>query len=184
MINPNHGDIVFVRNEFRINDPGTYMAPFIRNFINKVDDVYHLPEIYYNHCGNICEENGVIYIYEAGWNKIKKSPEVIKTEWNNWVKARKQGHFLVKTPDFLFNTEIYRERLVRSLGKPYDFKSVIIFQPIRLLSFRKLWLGKTGEEALGSFYCNKLSAWAYGIHDWYKIDPEELFYNYPFKQTN
>lgn len=177
-----HGDIVFIHNEFTLGEPGTYMAPFIRGFINEVDRPEGLPPIYYNHNGNICEENGVLYIYEAGYNKVKKRGEVIKTEWEQWKKERDQGKYLVKTPDFDYDPNIYCQRLQESLGKPYDFATVIVFEPIRFLTLKKVWLGPTKEpNTTKQFMCSKLAGYAYQREKFYSIDPQELFYNYNYK---
>jgi hypothetical protein len=176
-----HGDIVFIHNAFTWGEPGTYMAPFIRGFINEFDKTEGLPNLYFNHSGNLHEEDGGLYIYEAGYNIVKKRGEVIKTEWEKWKRERDQGKYVVMTPGFYFDPYIYSKRLKESLGKPYDFATVLIYEPVKILTWKKMWIGPKGEKALKRFMCSKLSGYSYQLPDWEKIDPQELFYNYLFK---
>jgi hypothetical protein len=185
---PKHGDLVFIHNQFTWGEPGTYMAPFIRGFLDIQDIKFGIPPIFYNHNGNIVEEDNDLWIYEAGYNTKKKKGEVIRTQWDEWVAHRNQGKYLIQYPTFQFDPHEYKKELNSVLGKPYDFNSVLIFEPIKLMTYKTIWLGKKGEKATNSFYCSKLASRAYYkatnsklFTNWYKIDPAELFYLGLFK---
>lgn len=171
-----HGDTVFIHNNPRIKEPGTYLGWIIRWFLDVVNWIKGLPPIRENHCGNIIEENGVLYLIETGWNPARMRGEVIKTEWNRWKTARDQGYYEVKTPGFKYDPDIYAMRLNYSLGTPYDFPSVLFYQPIYQLT--GIWIGRKGEKALRKLQCNELSAWAYQLDGWEKMDPTKLYYDY------
>lgn len=177
-----HGSAIFVSNDFILSDKGTWMAPFIKSALSVDNIVLGKPLVKYNHCGMLIYWNGVWYVFEAGYNHDDKRAEVIKTPFDLWKSKRKENSYLIVEPKFNFLGDVLLNRAIRSLGTPYDFKSVILWQPIRQATFKKVWLGNKSKNGTKSFYCSEYVAWLYNqstlgarFEAWPETDPEDLF---------
>ena len=72
---------------------------------------------------------------------------------------------------------ITNEIRVRAVGKcgdtPYDFTSLIIFQPIYQLTGK--WLGRKGKKSEKRMYCSELVCYVYSIPFAYSNAPQDVF---------
>lgn len=174
------GTQLFVRNEFELSKPGTWMSWPIRAVLN-LDNLNTGSELLrINHTATVSmDQKGNLVVIEAGYNKDKKRGEVISTLLDKWILSRKEGSFICKEPCFEFDELLLMETLDNQIGKPYGFFDVIIAQLVRIASRKKIWIGSNN---LKTFYCSKLNAYAmhiasYGVKcsDFYTRDPEEHF---------
>lgn len=180
-----HGSVLFVRNEFNIHDKGTWMSVPIRSVLN-VDNVLEgKSKIRYNHVVCVVEKDGLLYIYQAGWNKENGRAEVVNMLLGNWLKDRNPNSYLVKNPIFEFDRYEYTKALDECLGKGYGFYDVLVAHPVRLLTGKRLWIGTRGTKTV---FCNKLYSYAMhratkglGQETYASQDPEDLFLNNLFQ---
>lgn len=52
----------------------------------------------------------------------------------------------------------FEKELFKALGKKYDYTGTLFFQLIYILTFRRIWLGRTGDKARKRYYCTELVA--------------------------
>lgn len=178
-----HGAQLFIRNEFKLTDPGTWLSSIIRFALNLDNRNLGNALLKINHTANVIEVNGAFFVIEAGWNKSKSRGEVISTPLADWEVNRTDGSYVVKYPTFHFNADLFRDKALESVGITYGYFDVIFAQPWRLLLRKKVWFGSMNIK---TFYCSKLSAWLWfessGMcSDYYTRDPEELFDDQLFK---
>src|SRR5690606_19273196 len=70
-------------------------------------------------------------------------------------------------------------KLFKSLGKKYDYTGTLLFQLLYILTFKRIWLGRTGKKAERRYYCTELVADAinkvrgYFPTPW-KVSPSEI----------
>lgn len=178
------GDLIFVRNEFSIKNPGTWMGTSIRSILNIDNVLEHKPKMYYNHVAFVVDKGTMFkpdfHVMEAGWNMVLKRGEVIITPFEQWKSARKEGTYLIKEAKFNFNGSTFAKLAFAELGKGYDFASVLLAQPIRQLTGKRVWLGS--RISTKKWYCSELYAYlmfkatnGLGFSNYYEIDPEDLF---------
>jgi hypothetical protein len=164
-----NGDILFIHYSFNLLDKSTYMAPFIRGALS-LDGT----KMYFNHCAAVIEINGVLHVVEAGYNLKTKRGEVFMRMVDEWLYERKPKSYEIITPDGV-DIEMFKARLLFSIGLPYDFSNVLLHQPVKIIGE---WFGK--EIWIGPIYpdkcqCANLIAYALLQEKWYLFDPEGLY---------
>jgi len=56
---------------------------------------------------------------------------------------------------------------------PYDFASLLIWQPIYILTGK--WHGRKEPRADGRMYCSEYVAWVFDLNHWWKLSPQAVF---------
>lgn len=88
-----------------------------------------------------------------------------------WGKNYKYKYDIVRP--FSFTTEM-KSRAIEKMGfTPYDFYSLVILQPLYLIT--KRWFGKRGEKAEKRMYCSEFVAYVFGIKDDFEMNPGGLY---------
>jgi len=166
--------IGFVRNEFNIRDKGTWMAPFIRGVLNADNRKKGIENIRFNHVVLLVNDT----VYEAGWDRFKKKACVLKRTLTDWLASRSEkGDYefyelpwgKLKMYDVLFGCN-------QLIGVSYDFGSVLVWQLIRQITNKRLWLGRKNHK-FKRLYCSNFVAvvLGLGINKYVlSVDPEDL----------
>jgi len=59
------------------------------------------------------------------------------------------------------------------LGTAYDVKSLVVGQPIEI--FTGKWVTDTKHDYTNRLYCSEFVAWCYGVKDYYRMSPEDIY---------
>ena len=87
-----------------------------------------------------------------------------------WDKKYGYNYLIHRTPLF---TEEQREKALSVIGTtPYDFKSLLWYQPVYILTGR--WRGRRGTDAEKRMYCSEYVAWVFDLPNWWKASPEAV----------
>lgn len=88
-----------------------------------------------------------------------------------WLKKYKYTFEVHRPKDF---TTEHRERAVSKVGHtPYDFSSLLIYQPWYILTGK--WKGRKKAKAAERLYCSEFVAWVFNIPEWWKMSPQALY---------
>jgi len=97
------------------------------------------------------------------------------TSFNQWHKKYKYNFYIYRPINFsppLEKERIY-QKAIESIGiKKYDFISLLIWQPIYLLT--GVWNRTNQKRQKNRFYCSEFIAYCFEIPDGYKMSPEML----------
>lgn len=163
------GDILFVHYAFNLCDKTTYMAPAIRGVLS----MEYKQRVYANHVAAVIELGGVLRVIEAGFNPSSGKAEVFCRTLDEWQLERKpKAYFIVA--DKVKDVDNFTSRLMAALGKPYDFKNVLLHNPIYLATDK--WVGPEPEN-LGQtkgLQCANLIAFALNLKNWHLYNPRQL----------
>jgi hypothetical protein len=134
--------IGFVRNEFNIRDKGTWMAPFIRGVLNADNRKKGIENIRFNHVVLLVNDT----VYEAGWDRFKKKACVLKRTLTDWLASRsdKGDYEFYEYKEYKYGHERIMQKCEKYIGTPYDFWSVLVWQLIRQITNKRVWLGPKG----------------------------------------
>lgn len=109
-------------------------------------------------------EDGAMYIYEAQENGVnRKGFEEWKLKYNYEYKVT--AHEISKVQ--------YAKMLSKQGVTPYDFRSLLLSQPIYLLT--GLWIGSRGASSTKEMYCSEFCAWVLDLPKWWTISPKKLY---------
>ena len=114
-----------------------------------------------NHTALVIEVWNELFILDSQADGTNMRPI---SEWN-----RKYNYsYIIDRPDE-FTTK-QRNKAVSVIGHtPYDFKSLLIYQPIYILTGK--WRGKTKDAAKNRLYCSEYIAWVFNMPQWWKASP-------------
>lgn len=130
------GDIILEK----VNDFGAWYRWVLAKGIQLVDGVYYHHALTYSG-GLLYEANETV---EIGAKDRLVGSEVLILR--------------LKTP-FSVEEEIkFNKELFKSWGKKYDYTGTLLFQLLYILTFRRIWLGRTGKKARRRYYCTELVA--------------------------
>ena len=119
-----------------------------------------------NHTAMVIELYGKKYIIDS--QRDGTNPRPIE-EWLNKFSYQFSVHRPVQDIDI----DAVQERALSMSGhSPYDFASLLIYQPIYIL-FGK-WKGRREEKAERRMYCSEFVAWVYEYEKWWKLSPAEF----------
>jgi hypothetical protein len=121
----------------------------------------------YNHAFILYEINYVPCVIEA------TIEGVIITPLEEWKQKYPHEVKLIELKDYTFDAG----KLISSLGKDYDFASLIRYQfkhQIQRWFGIKKWTGKTGEIAANKLYCSELVAYCYNVPEWWRFTTADL----------
>lgn len=122
-----------------------------------------------NHTAIVLLIDGEVFISDSQQNGTN-----LKTleNWNNAYNYQYKIH------RYKFNSEKWGRSLrVRALSKigitGYDFASLLIWQPIYLLT--RKWYGRKEGKAEKRMYCSEYVGYCHDIPEFWKHNPDELF---------
>ncbi len=159
-----NGTIILVHNPFNWRDPMTYLGYIIRKISNT----------YWNHCAIVVDQNGIFYVVEATYPRIKI------TAYNVWVGLYERKTQLINI-DHNLDEAILKARIVKHLGVKYDLLSLAVHLPLFL--FTRKWWGSKSKRGIDKPYCFELVAWIYDLPNWFNIFPNEFVEITTQKQT-
>lgn len=120
----------------------------------------------FNHSAVFIEIWGQAYIMDS---QAKGTNLIPFSEWNNKWKYK---YFVTRDP-FLKDLKYFSMRALSKSGNTgYDFGSLIIRQPLYLLTGK--WHQKESKHN-NKMYCSEFVAWCHEIHSAYRMSPEDLF---------
>lgn len=130
------GDIILEK----VNDFGAWYRWVLAKGIQVADGVYYHHALTYSD-GLLYEANTEVEVSNV--ERLKGSEVLIlrlKTPFSEEEKSK-------------YNLELYK-----SIGKKYDYTGTLLFQLLYILTFRRIWLGRTGKKARRRYYCTELVA--------------------------
>lgn len=92
--------------------------------------------------------------------------------FNKWADKYNYKYEVRRAP-YELNVTNFSKRMTSKLGTKYDVKSLVIGQPIEI--FTGKWVTDKKEEYTKKMYCSEFVAWCYGIEDYYKMSPEDIY---------
>lgn len=145
------GDQILVHNPFNPRKALTYLSWLIRVVCG----------VFYNHAAIVLVINGVVYIVEATFPKVKI------TRYDEWQKKYKR--VIQHDPiDSKFSEEELQYRIISQIGKSYDSWSLLMILKY-LLTGR--WRGRRGRKAAKRLYCFELVAHVHDQPEFWKVIP-------------
>lgn len=162
---PQEGDIVMIDSS---------KGPITKTFVRKA--IQFFTGAKYHHAGIVVfdKKENTLYIQESVFNGFIKTMPI-----KEYIEKNKQYDLVVfrsssKIQDFNIKLSILDQA-------PYDFSSLIIFQvifqTIKKIFRKGLWLGRTGIAALNKVYCTEAIAFVIGMPKYWTVGPMQL-YNY------
>ena len=122
-----------------------------------------------NHTSLMLEIDGAMYVIDAQKNGVN-----LKT-LENWLENFKYTYVLhrKRKPTTQWNKGISIRALSKVGVTPYDFASLLIWQPIYILTGK--WKGRTEDRADDRFYCSEYVAWVLGLENWWECSPDLVY---------
>lgn len=131
------GDIVLEK----VNDFGAWYRWVLAKGIQFFDGVY------YHHALTVWNDR----FYEA-------TKEISSSNTFNRLKGSEVLVLRLKEPLTDKEKQLFKDEIIKSIGKKYDYTGTLFFQLLYILTFRKIWLGRTGNKAERRFYCTEFVA--------------------------
>lgn len=129
-------DIILVK----VNRFSTWYRKLLGKLIQFFDGVY------YHHGGTIAG----MYFYQADTRVVRDRPEV--SLMNDEIIVLR-----LRTPLTARETYLYEKMTSEALGRKYDYLGTLFHQLIYILTFRRIWIGKTGPAASRRPYCTEFA---------------------------
>lgn len=118
----------------------------------------------YSHTAIVVECWGIICIVEAQNNGVNLK------SYNSWVK--KYNYNYVISRPLLVDKHDFSKKILSKIGvTSYDFKSLIFYQPLYLITGK--WKGSSEED--NKNYCSDLAGWSHGFLNYWKMSPQDLY---------
>jgi uncharacterized protein YycO len=119
----------------------------------------------FSHSAVFIEIWGQPYILDAQIDGVNVRP------LNDWLK-KYNYNITVHRSSNLVNEKTFAQRALTKVGHTaYDFESLLIRQPIELLTGKWVEKGDTTK----AMYCSEYIAWIYGVEKAYKFSPQDLY---------
>ena len=115
---------------------------------------------------DVWEELYVIDSQRDGSNLRKL--EEWKEKYNYQVVIHRKREYSEKT----YKAEA-KKALEKSGMTPYDFKSLLWYQPIYQITGK--WKGKKNEDAEKRMYCSEFVAYVIGLPEYWRLSPAEVY---------
>mgnify|MGYP005841109325 CR=1 FL=1 len=134
----------------------------------------------YSHAGLFIYINDRLFVAEA----TKRG--ITLTNYYEYLNKKNNNIKIIKYKDIdKLNYELYFDLIMNNLSKPYDYISLLFYEPIRFI-FKK-WIGKKnkGDE---KFMCGEFVAYIYYklfnlFDNWYEIAPVDIEKNDNFQDV-
>lgn len=146
---------IIVRHHFSFFKPASWQSLLIRL----------LDKCWANHCGVLIVLKGRKFVVEA------RGSGIFMSTWENWVEHRPYKSWKVGIPRVEVPLNI-SERILDTLGEPYDKEALYIWHPYRLLSGK--WKG--GTSASGNMTCSEAIGlyWKEFFPNWFKLTTGDI----------
>jgi uncharacterized protein YycO len=119
----------------------------------------------FSHSAVFIEIWGQPYILDAQKDGVNVRP------LNDWLE-KYNYNITVHRSSNLVNEKTFAQRALTKVGHTaYDFESLLIRQPIELLTGKWVEKGDTTK----AMYCSEYIAWIYGVEKAYKFSPQDLY---------
>jgi uncharacterized protein YycO len=119
----------------------------------------------FSHSAVFIEIWGQPYILDAQIDGVNVRP------LNDWLE-KYNYNIIVHRSSNLVNEKTFAQRALTKVGHTaYDFESLLIRQPIELLTGKWVEKGDTTK----AMYCSEYIAWIYGVEKAYKFSPQDLY---------
>jgi uncharacterized protein YycO len=119
----------------------------------------------FSHSAVFIEIWGQPYVLDAQKDGVNLRP------LNDWLK-KYNYNITVHRSSNLVNEKTFAQRALTKVGHTaYDFESLLIRQPIELLTGKWVEKGDTTK----AMYCSEYIAWIYGVEKAYKFSPQDLY---------
>jgi len=119
----------------------------------------------FSHSAVFIEIWGQPYILDAQIDGVNVRP------LNDWLK-KYNYNITVHRSSNLVNEKTFAQRALTKVGHTaYDFESLLIRQPIELLTGKWVEKGDTTK----AMYCSEYIAWIYGVEKAYRFSPQDLY---------
>lgn len=161
------GDVILVSKQ---------EASFLEKLICK--GIRWFTEFEYHHAAIICyrEAKKELWVYEAVYNGFKPTynlQDYFKRAENENIRT-----LILRKPENISEEQVIRE--VKDIeGSPYDFLSLLVWQPIDKLALklfkRHFWLGPQGPKAKNKTYCTNAIARVFGFENWWSMTSKDLY---------
>lgn len=123
---------------------------------------------WYTHSAIRVIEDGQPFIYEAQKHGIHRITEA------QWIKD--YGYTYTITEHVI--SDVWYAKLKSKEGvTPYDYRSLLLSQPIYLLTSlfgNGIWIGSRGKSSTKEMYCSEYCAWVLEFDKWWTISPKKL----------
>lgn len=149
------GDIVLYRNEWMPTDPITYLSVLVRLFT----------QCWYNHCGVIVSNWGVLTINEALGKGVVGRPAELHLE-------RTKSKIKILRPRFEFDQNEFSTKANSALERPYSFRNLVFAQLLYRLT--GIWIGDKRDSVGKGMVCSEYCAWTHDLAYWWKLSAREL----------
>lgn len=118
-----------------------------------------------NHTALVIEVWGEIFIVDS-----QKDGTNLRS-LDNWNKMFNYEYKISRPYNFSVDL---RNRVVSKIGAtPYDFISLILWQPIYILTGK--WHGHTRKDAEDKMYCSEFVSWVYSLNNWWENSPQMVY---------
>ena len=119
----------------------------------------------FSHSAVFIEIWGQPYVLDAQKDGVNVRP------LNDWLE-KYNYNITVHRSSNLVNEKTFAQRALTKVGHTaYDFESLLIRQPIELLTGKWVEKGDTTK----AMYCSEYIAWIYGVEKAYKFSPQDLY---------
>ena len=121
-----------------------------------------------NHTALVIDIWGELYIIDA------QKDGVNPRKFENWVNNYNYKYKIHRNISGKFDLKSFCIKAISKSGSiPYDFKSLLIYQPIYILTGK--WIGKKDPESQKRMYCSEYAAWVLGLDKYWELSPEHVF---------
>jgi len=117
-----------------------------------------------NHTAIAVELLGKLYVIDSQLDGTNLRP------YEEWL-AKYNYDFIVDRPKE-FTDEHFAKAMSVIGTTPYDFKSLLWYQPKYILTGK--WSGHRYDEAKERLYCSEYVAWIFDLPKWWKASPEAV----------
>lgn len=132
------GDIILIK----VNNFTTWYRWLLAKLIQFFDGVY------YHHAGTIADG----LLYEADTRVIRRLP-------GSRLAGDEIIVFRLRKPLTDAERYLYEHLAQQSLGKRYDYWGALFHQLVYILTFRRIWIGKSRRSHFKHPYCTELSVY-------------------------
>jgi hypothetical protein len=177
-----HGDCILQYTPFKWNDPGTWLAPFIRFFDNIWNRLLGRPYCRYSHCLKVIQCGDGIWMYEAIESGFKKTKRL-----EQYLLENSKENILVLKPNFIFDPIILKTTVDKLCGTGYDWGGLIT-EMAYLSTDERVWIGGNKNKKV---FCTKAVGYIYfkgtrerEFTEWPRINPLDLYRSKLFIHQN
>jgi hypothetical protein len=119
-----------------------------------------------NHTAMVIEIWGQLYIIDAQSDGVNPRP------LKDWMRKYKY-EFIIHRPQNIDIKKLSVKAMSKSGVTPYDFSSLLITQPIFLITGK--WVGRTKVKSEKKMYCSEFIAWVFDVEKYWEYSPSRLY---------